>query len=476
MIGKIFISYRRDDSAGYAGRVHDRLEHEFGRDLVFIDVDAIPLGADFANYLREAVGACDVLLAVIGPKWLDARDKDGRRRLDDSNDYVRVEIAAALQRDIPVIPILVDHAPVPRANELPDDISSLSLRNGLEVHHGSFHADLDRLIKSLRGLVTVTKANAQATETKNSGLGMGLAGTRVLWVDDCPANNVYEQRMLESLGIVFERSLDTGDALEKLSKQDFDLIISDMGRPSGEQAGFDLLSGVRRRGMEIPFIIYSSTNFGEAATKRGAQGSTDSVHELFQLVLSNLAASQVRNARRRVASASGGLGMMDGDREKTRIVMPRREPTRTRMPPAPAVSTQSDRLAGPGGGDTHTSGERPTDPLPPVAGWLVIIRGPGTGQSVAIPSGMNTLGRGEDQRIRVDFGDSQIARSHALLTFDPKTRRFFLSHNTSNPNLTYVRGQVVLASSVELSAGDHIEVGTTTLRFVPLCGPDFSWD
>ncbi len=149
MVGKVFISYRRDDSAGHAGRVHDRLEQAFGRDLLFMDVDAIPLGMNFIKILREEVAKCDVLLAVIGPHWIEASDKQGNRRLDDPHDYVRVEIAAALQRDIPVIPVLLDGAEIPKVDELPTDLEELALRNGLYVRHASFHSDMERLIAGL---------------------------------------------------------------------------------------------------------------------------------------------------------------------------------------------------------------------------------------------------------------------------------------------------------------------------------------
>ncbi len=151
MAAKVFISYRRDDSAGQAGRIQDRLEREFGRDLLFMDVDAIPLGMNFVKVLHEEVAKCGVLLAVIGPNWLDGRDEDGNRRLDNANDFVRIEIAAALQRDIPVIPILLDGAKVPRAGQLPDDLEELALRNGLDVRHASFHYDMDKLIRGLKG-------------------------------------------------------------------------------------------------------------------------------------------------------------------------------------------------------------------------------------------------------------------------------------------------------------------------------------
>jgi formylglycine-generating enzyme required for sulfatase activity len=151
MAAKIFISYRRDDSAGHAGRVHDRLEREFGRDLLFMDVDAIPLGVNFVKVLEDQVTNCDVLLAIIGPGWLDARDDDGKRRLDNPHDYIRIEIAVALKREIPVIPILLEGVRLPKAHQLPDNLKDLVLRNGLDVRHASFHNDMDRLVRGLRG-------------------------------------------------------------------------------------------------------------------------------------------------------------------------------------------------------------------------------------------------------------------------------------------------------------------------------------
>jgi ATP-dependent Clp protease ATP-binding subunit ClpB len=149
--GKIFISYRRRDAAGHAGRVHDRLARELGRDLVFMDVDSIPLGVDFVKVLREAVSQCGVLLALIGSSWVDARNEKGNRRLDNPNDFVRIEIATALERDMLVIPILLDGAALPQSDQLPTDLKGLPLRNGFEVRHTSFHSDVERLIKALRG-------------------------------------------------------------------------------------------------------------------------------------------------------------------------------------------------------------------------------------------------------------------------------------------------------------------------------------
>jgi TIR domain-containing protein len=153
MSRRIFLSYRQKDSAAQAGRVTDRLHRDFGQGCSFLDVDSIPLGVNFVKHLTAAVSTCEVLLAVIGPQWLDARDERNGRRLEDPNDFVRIEIGAALQRDIPVIPILFEGATVPRPEELPEDIRELAFRNGISVRHSSFHSDMDRLVSSLKLLL-----------------------------------------------------------------------------------------------------------------------------------------------------------------------------------------------------------------------------------------------------------------------------------------------------------------------------------
>ncbi|HUG90094.1 MAG TPA: protein kinase [Planctomycetaceae bacterium] len=153
---RIFISYRRDDSIDIAGRIYDRLEGEFGREAVFIDVDAIPPGVDFREHLTSAVGACDVLLAVIGDEWLEVRHEAGllagTRRLDDPADFVRIEIEAALTRGIRVIPVLVGQAKMPAPERLPAELAQLAFRNAAEVRSGrDFRGHVERLIKALHG-------------------------------------------------------------------------------------------------------------------------------------------------------------------------------------------------------------------------------------------------------------------------------------------------------------------------------------
>jgi hypothetical protein len=149
MASKIFISYRRDDSAAMAGRLYDRLVEKFGEANLFIDVDNMPAGADFVKHLSKQVESCDIFLCTVGPNWLNAKDEDGRRRLDQPDDYVRVEIASALNRDIPVIPVLIEGARVPKARELPGDIAALARHNAVEVRSSHFRRDADDLAQKI---------------------------------------------------------------------------------------------------------------------------------------------------------------------------------------------------------------------------------------------------------------------------------------------------------------------------------------
>jgi hypothetical protein len=151
---KIFLSYRREDSADVAGRIYDRLTQAFKKAEVYKDVDSIPLGVDFRKHLQGTVESCDVLLVVVGDRWLTASTVSGARRLDDPKDFVRIELEVALRRDIPVIPLLVRGAVVPQETELPPDLASLAYRNGTSIRPDpDFHRDMDRLIQSLQTLM-----------------------------------------------------------------------------------------------------------------------------------------------------------------------------------------------------------------------------------------------------------------------------------------------------------------------------------
>jgi hypothetical protein len=147
--GRIFISYRREETAYPAGWLYDRLADRFGAGQVFKDVDSIQLGDDFVDVITSAVGSCDVLLALIGPEWLTITDGQGRRRLDDPDDFVRREIEAAFARRVRVIPILVDGARMPRADELPASLAKLARRQALVLSPSRFDFDTSRLLRVL---------------------------------------------------------------------------------------------------------------------------------------------------------------------------------------------------------------------------------------------------------------------------------------------------------------------------------------
>lgn len=145
-MGRIFLNYRREDSKHSAGRLYDRLEERFGADNVTFDIDSIPLGVDFVDYLDAQVSQCDALLAMIGHDWLAALN---RRTETGEPDFVRVEIEAALARKILVIPVLVDAARVPSEADLPENLRSLSHRNAARLNHERFRADAEGLIEAL---------------------------------------------------------------------------------------------------------------------------------------------------------------------------------------------------------------------------------------------------------------------------------------------------------------------------------------
>jgi hypothetical protein len=150
----VFISYRREDSPGHAGRIFDNLRARLGSDVVFMDVHAIDAGVDFAEALEDAVGSCDALLAIIGPSWISATDVDGRKRLDDPRDFVRIEIGGALKRNVRVVPVLVENADMPTQDDLPDEIKPLTRLNAVAMRDSRWDADIDALVRSVERLIT----------------------------------------------------------------------------------------------------------------------------------------------------------------------------------------------------------------------------------------------------------------------------------------------------------------------------------
>jgi hypothetical protein len=161
--GRIFISYRREETAYPAGWLYDRLADRFGAGKIFKDIDSIELGDDFVEVITTAVGSCDVLLALIGNEWLTITGEDGRRRLDDPADFVRVEVEAALARDVRVIPVLVDGASMPSADDLPASLAKLVRRQALELSPSRFDFDTGRLLRVLERTLGEVQAEIAAT-------------------------------------------------------------------------------------------------------------------------------------------------------------------------------------------------------------------------------------------------------------------------------------------------------------------------
>ncbi len=164
--GRVFISYRREETAYAAGWLFDRLVDRFGRGQIFKDIDSIQLGDDFVEVITTAVASCDVLLALIGEQWLTITDEHGRARLDNPDDFLRLELEAALTRDVRVIPILVAGARMPRADQLPPSLAKLVRRHALELSPSHFEFDTSRLLSVINSTLAgaATRARREAEE------------------------------------------------------------------------------------------------------------------------------------------------------------------------------------------------------------------------------------------------------------------------------------------------------------------------
>ncbi|MEZ4670370.1 MAG: SUMF1/EgtB/PvdO family nonheme iron enzyme [Anaerolineae bacterium] len=163
---KIFISYRRSDSRTFTDRIHDRLVEVFGAAGVFQDVDDIPPGADFRVVLREAVESCDVVLVMIGPQWAGVTDAQGRKRLFNTADFVRIEVQTALDSNKLVIPVLIEGASPPTLEELPDSLHELAYLNAINVRHNpDFSRDMERLARHIKNYEEKQMLLSQSTAT-----------------------------------------------------------------------------------------------------------------------------------------------------------------------------------------------------------------------------------------------------------------------------------------------------------------------
>lgn len=179
----IFISYRRDDSAGYAGRLADNLAARFGSDEVFQDIEAIRAGDDFVRAIDTAIGACRVVIVLIGDGWLDAVDGQGRRRLDDPHDFVRAEVAAALQRGVPTIPVLIEGARMPASEALPQPLRALARIQALELSDSRWDYDVAQLVAAIErvGRVASTGGRRRVLALSIAALAIAAGVGWSLW-------------------------------------------------------------------------------------------------------------------------------------------------------------------------------------------------------------------------------------------------------------------------------------------------------
>src|SRR2546423_1728589 len=158
----IAISYRRQDSSPVAGRLYDRLQAEFGKGSVFMDFDSIPYGVDFREHIKQTLERAKVVVAIIGPEWTGGKEL-ANRRIDDPTDFVRLEVASALESGIPIIPVLINNTPMPEAKNLPPELEGLAFRNGLALDSGiDFHHHTDRLIAGIHRVIDPPKENTPA--------------------------------------------------------------------------------------------------------------------------------------------------------------------------------------------------------------------------------------------------------------------------------------------------------------------------
>ena len=210
-MARIFISYRHDDSGYVSALLSEQLQGRFGPQSVFFDIDHIPIGVDFVERINQAVGACDVLVVVIGDRWLEARDDNGDRRLEDPSDYVRVEIEAAFRREIPVVPVLVDKARMPAAAALPESLRSLVHRNAAEIRAGlDFKRHLERFVEALGQIVPPPGTGAPPRARKRAARTPGPPPAAA----PTPARPVLPMEQVEaSIGRLKDKYLFVGKAI-----------------------------------------------------------------------------------------------------------------------------------------------------------------------------------------------------------------------------------------------------------------------
>jgi CheY-like chemotaxis protein len=296
---KIFLSYRRSQAAAHTGRIHDRLRRHFADDDFFVDVNSIPLGIDFREYITSNVRQCRVLLAVIGPNWLG---KSGtRRRIDDPTDFVRLEIEIALECRIPVIPILIDGARMPPEAVLPPSLARLAYSSAINVDQGpDFDHQVDRLFKGIERLLQTHEPDKHAHESERlksssplikerrpgrsprhseqliarstrrrdtlkrvfssgSSSNRSLTGN-VLIVDGDEGFREAHRELLSSAfpDLAVATAPDSNEAIKSTSSGNLDLIVVDLWSGGNYEAGYETLLDLKNANPGIEVIAFTS--------------------------------------------------------------------------------------------------------------------------------------------------------------------------------------------------------------------------
>lgn len=229
----IFISYRREDTEGQAGRLFASLAARFGKNAVFMDVAAIEPGRDFRRAIEEHVSSCGVVLVLIGKDWVDARNQKGERRLDDPNDFVRLETAAALKRDIPVVPVLLKGAGMPTAGQLPKDLQELAYRNAVELTHTRWESDAEVLITALLPYVQTGSGDGTRKIWVTSAVALTIVGTAAVVIFFWQADRTNKDKPARTTSIVSKA--DSAAALSATPRVEVgpSITVSACTRPQG---------------------------------------------------------------------------------------------------------------------------------------------------------------------------------------------------------------------------------------------------
>ena len=252
----IFLSYRRVDSGDITGRICDHLVEHFGPDVIFRDVQSIPFGVDFRDYIKNELCECQVLLAVIGPQWLTAQDDQGNRCVDRLDDWVRLEIETALGRGIPVIPLLVSGAELPKPEDLPDCLQPLIYRNSATARTDpDFHIDMDRLIEGVRALLaspTSSPSPPRRLSRENPFGDRGRLSPKQFWGREILLERVFnELKKGSSLSLIGDLQVGKSSLLEmvrhhgpeKLQFESQQFVTINMSNVQNEDDFFAALCG-----------------------------------------------------------------------------------------------------------------------------------------------------------------------------------------------------------------------------------------